>query len=368
MAEETTSTKGLEEHAIEQNHHSQGAETMSKGGEHDDKEGEEEEEVEPEVDEATVEQLQEMGFSRNRAVRAIYCTGCTSVEQLVEWIGEHQDDEDIDEPLRVKKAEAQKRNRSKEEIKAILDRKRRQAKERREKLDVQRDVEAEKERIRSGKELAAARRAEEEQRLRHIEEQRKMERQEQERAREKIRERLEEDRRARRRAMGLPDELTEEEKQREEELRKESEREAKREEERKARAGLVLRPAHVVQRARSLLADIRQKQEKPAADTCFSTLRKVCKNLWDDPDSEKFRTLRPNNSAIQERIVKPGGLPVLEFAGFKEAHSDGESKLFLDRDDVDMVRPLPFLRFRVELDRAFLALAAERSQHAHGRD
>ena len=39
-----------------------------------------------------VEELEAMGFGRNRAVRALYNTGATSVEMCVNWIVEHETD------------------------------------------------------------------------------------------------------------------------------------------------------------------------------------------------------------------------------------------------------------------------------------
>ena len=75
--------------------------------------------ITPEVDEATVKELEGMGFGRNRAIRALYTTGTTSVEQAVNWIVEHEADADIDEPLLIKKS-AVKKPLTKEEAKAGL--------------------------------------------------------------------------------------------------------------------------------------------------------------------------------------------------------------------------------------------------------
>ncbi len=48
-------------------------------------------------------ELEAMGFSRNRAVRALHGTGTDSVEQAVNWLVEHGDDADVDTPLLVPK-------------------------------------------------------------------------------------------------------------------------------------------------------------------------------------------------------------------------------------------------------------------------
>ena len=73
--------------------------------------------VAPEVDEATLTELEGMGFGRNRATRALHATGTTSVEQAVNWIVEHEADADLDEPLLVPKKDL-KRKLTKEEARA----------------------------------------------------------------------------------------------------------------------------------------------------------------------------------------------------------------------------------------------------------
>ena len=68
-----------------------------------------EEQVEPEVDEGLVIELEAMGFSRNKAVRALHATGTSSVEQAVNWIIEHENDADLDSPLLVPKSRSAKK-------------------------------------------------------------------------------------------------------------------------------------------------------------------------------------------------------------------------------------------------------------------
>ena len=50
-----------------------------------------------------VVQLQGMGFSYNRAVRALHATGTDNMEQAVNWIVEHTEDADVDMPLLLPK-------------------------------------------------------------------------------------------------------------------------------------------------------------------------------------------------------------------------------------------------------------------------
>lgn len=51
-------------------------------------------------------QLEEMGFSAHKAIRALHFTGTGSLEQAVNWLVvlQHGEDADIDQPLLVPKA------------------------------------------------------------------------------------------------------------------------------------------------------------------------------------------------------------------------------------------------------------------------
>ena len=192
-----------------------------------------EEKIEPEVDAKCLAELEGMGFNRNRAVRALYHTGTDNVEQAVNWIVEHENDADVDDPLLIAKTKIKKKL-TKEEarIKAEELRKSMAAKKEKEEREMERL--REQERIRSGKELLAAKRQEEELQLKRNLEARRIEKEEIARAKARVKEKLEEDRIARRLKLGLPAELTEEEKQRERE-REEKKAAAAAEEARKRR-------------------------------------------------------------------------------------------------------------------------------------
>ena len=69
-----------------------------------------------EVDETLLQQLLDMGFERNRAVRAIYNSGGDAADAAVAWLADHEGDADLDEVLMVPKATA-KRKLSPEEAK-----------------------------------------------------------------------------------------------------------------------------------------------------------------------------------------------------------------------------------------------------------
>eukprot|EP00284_Hemiselmis_tepida_P004954 CAMPEP_0174945216 /NCGR_PEP_ID=MMETSP1355-20121228/80988_1 /TAXON_ID=464990 /ORGANISM="Hemiselmis tepida, Strain CCMP443" /LENGTH=50 /DNA_ID=CAMNT_0016192573 /DNA_START=36 /DNA_END=185 /DNA_ORIENTATION=+ len=48
-----------------------------------------------------MEQLKDMGFPELRAERGLWLTGNSSLEAAVNWLAEHSEDADIDEPLMV---------------------------------------------------------------------------------------------------------------------------------------------------------------------------------------------------------------------------------------------------------------------------
>lgn len=57
----------------------------------------------PVVDEAMLKELEAMGFSVNKATRALHFSGSNTVEGAVNWLMEHEGDADLDEPLLVPK-------------------------------------------------------------------------------------------------------------------------------------------------------------------------------------------------------------------------------------------------------------------------
>lgn len=62
----------------------------------------EEEEEEPAIDENTVSQLMEMGFTRNRCLRAVIATDNNGAEVAMNWLFEHMDDPSLDNSIEKK--------------------------------------------------------------------------------------------------------------------------------------------------------------------------------------------------------------------------------------------------------------------------
>lgn len=279
-----------------------------------------EELVPVEVPQQMLQPLLDMGFPENRAKRAIHFSGASTEEGAINWLVEHEEDEDIDEPLMVPKAKAEdnKPKLSPEEARLKAEELVRKAKERREREERETERLRELERIRMGKELQAAKRKEEETALQRNAEARRREKEEDARYREALRLKLEEDRKERRRKLGLPEEPTEEE------LRKEAE---KKEREKKAaeeaaaqKAALAPRPVTVIDKLRGILVSM--KKDSPGGDAQFktacSTLLKYLGNIAANPQEPKFRSIKLSNAAFQQRVAAvPGSLDFLQLCGFK---------------------------------------------------
>jgi len=293
-------------------------------------EGKEGEMVEPEVDQALKQQLEDMGFLANKSIRALHATGTSSLEQAVNWLVEHGEDADIDTPLLIPKEEP-KVKLSPAEAKAAAEEILRKAKVKREKEERELERLREQERIRSGKELLAAKKLEEEQQFRRNVEERAREKREEARAREKIRAKLAEDKRERRRKLGLPEELTPEE------IAKEAAEAA--EKKRKAEAGklrLPVKPASAAEKMRAALVEMKKAagDDEARNSTAWLTLLKLIGNVAHAPQVEKFRRIKLTNAAIQSRLTSlPGSITFLELCGFQKDES-GEA-LVMPEDKVD---------------------------------
>jgi len=115
--------------------------------------------AEPDVPIPLLKSMVEMGFPRNRAIRALHFSGAEDIETAIAWLADNEDAEDIDEPLLV----PPKPKLTAEEQKMQIEEIRRKAKERREKEEKEAERVRERERIRTGKELLAALEKEKEQ-------------------------------------------------------------------------------------------------------------------------------------------------------------------------------------------------------------
>lgn len=298
--------------------------------------------VAPEVDEALVTELEGMGFGRNRAVRAVYHSGGAGIEAATNWVLEHETDADIDTPLLVTQASEdaaskltpeEKKKKAQDLIKSV--------KEKREKEERELAAHRERERIRAGKEIAAAKRKEDEGALAKMVEERKREKAEEAAARAKIAARLEEDRKERRRKLGLPEELTEEEKARDAQRQADkAAAAAKAEEENKKKIFGHVKPMSTLERMRPILVTMKKAHagEEERWRTCASTLTKYIANIASNMDEEKYRTIKTTNPAFQQRVAGlTGAIDFLHICGFQSTE-DGLLVMPRDKANLDILQ------------------------------
>jgi hypothetical protein len=200
---------------------------------------------------------------------------------------------------------------------ALTGRARRSVLAKREKEEKELERVREKERVRAGKELLAAKRVEEDQERRRNIEWRKREKEEEAKAREKIRLKLLEDKRERRRKLGLPEDPTPEELAAEE---AKAAAKAAEEAARKAAFAPAVRPVSAAEKLRAELVAMKRAHaaEEGRFTTAARTLLTYCGNIAGAPAEDKFRRIRLANDAFQQRVgAVTGGLRFLELLGFE---------------------------------------------------
>ncbi|KAI5606647.1 UBX domain-containing protein 1 [Silurus asotus] len=179
----------------------------------------------------TLESLLEMGFSRNRAEKAVAHTGNQGIERAMDWLMEHENDPDIDEPYVPPKenvlgsSEEQipaepaseldaelmdelgdgKRpmteEEKKEQIRRLEELMRVKQEERRER-ERQDEVEREKQRRKQGQELQQVRQKLQDDEMKQLAEQRRREKMEDRMAKQRVKEKIARDREERARKYG----------------------------------------------------------------------------------------------------------------------------------------------------------------------
>jgi hypothetical protein len=238
------------------------------------------------VDQGLVSQLIEMGFSKAVSEKALFLTQAKDLERPIEWISEHSNDPDFEEELQVVEGPA-KSNLTPEEAQRMA--RELQQKLHRDRIQKEKDLELQRERdrIKSSKELTEAKRKfEEQERKRVIDEQMRQKK----KAQDELREAQESLRR-----------------EKEERFGKKS-AEAEKPPEERIRGALNA--------IKTLYPDYRNPG---VARTAMSTLRAYTNNILSNPTEVKFRSIKQDNKAFQERVSKvTGGLNFLRAVGFSE--------------------------------------------------
>ncbi|XP_073141816.1 uncharacterized protein [Henckelia pumila] len=242
-------------------------------------------EMEMEMDLNLMTELEALGFSKAQATKAL-CSGNSSIEDAINWIIDHENDTTSSEmPM---------------------------------------------ERIRAGKELLESKRLAEEMDKKRFPAQRKLEKEEERRARERILQKLQQDKLERRGMFGLPSEGST------------SMNPATALLQNLSIGDTALLPfKHTSEREimRECLRHLklRNKEDNAKAIKAFHTLFIYVRNVVNNPDEEKFRKIRIKNAAFQDRVGKfEEGIKFLQLCGFEIV--EGGKFLCLARENVHMDR------------------------------
>lgn len=232
-------------------------------------------------------ELQTRGFSKIVSEKSLLLSGNKDLEGALNWISENKSKSDFEDPIQVE-IQPNKPTISPEEaaIKALeMQKKIRDEIAEKEKQNL---LEAEKLRLKSGKEMTETRRVLEEQRTKiemdeFIREKQKTEREKQEMLR-----------------------IIEEDKLR--------------------RFGKVVAPVEKQKSLKEKFDELFQKQYKvhrlgamDVLKTCLNTIRVYIENIFKNPNEEKFRKINSTNQNFCTRVKDvPGGSAMLNLAGFVE--------------------------------------------------
>ncbi|KAG2711980.1 hypothetical protein I3843_04G096200 [Carya illinoinensis] len=279
----------------------------------------------PKVNNKMLEELEDMGFPKARAIRALHYSGNSSIEASINWMIDHENDADIDQiPLIAVDIDVETpqpfhiTELMKMKAQELRDQARKMEEEEEKKLERHRDGE----RIRASKDLTEAKRTtEESERKRHLA-LRNAEKEEEKRARKKILQKLEQDKVERRFGVVLP-----------------SERPAALKPSMPFLQGkkdsLPVKSGTKAEHMRECLRSIKRSylDDDARVRRAFQTLLIYVGNVAKNPDEEKFRKIRLGNPLFQDRVGNlRGGVEFLELCGFERM---GGEFLYLPRDKVD---------------------------------
>lgn len=264
----------------------------------------------PIVNEMVLQQLMQMGFGRNRAIRALYFGG-PNVSSAVSWVCDHKDDANIDEKLLIRR----RKQLTREEFMQQAEENRRRTELHYKNAENTACKTPGMEIASSRKETQTAKQRERELARKKWLEEKKKERLEEQHARERVRMQLEEDKRRRRRKQGLPEELTDREKAALEEKRRQREAEEAAETE----AAKFVEPIGTLSELRNILVDMKRAlRNETVFKAACNALLKYLGNVARCPDDGRFRRIRLDNAVFQRSVATvPGGTHFLELCGFK---------------------------------------------------
>ncbi|KAG2780950.1 hypothetical protein JG687_00001651 [Phytophthora cactorum] len=286
----------------------------------------------PPVNEDLLTQLKEMGFNDLRSRKALLATDNQGLELAVNWLGDHQDDADIDEPIKfvdLSKTEPKReltpeeKAAKVEELKARIERKRAEREEQ-EKVDQRTN---ELKRRTEGQGMLEAREEIEAIQRKIAAEKMKKDKEDAKRERERLRKQLEMDKRERQarggRLGGPPIDI------------KPIDVSPKEEVEEKKKSP-VLTPKEQIVKNVGILKKYRVGND---GLTALKTLNVYVKNLIEKPEEDKFRTINLDNAAFRKRVASlVGGVAFLKSLGYAKDEADGNLKLSVENRDVELLQ------------------------------
>jgi len=243
------------------------------------------------VNQTYVTELQGMGFTKEVSEKALFLTQNSSLEAAMNWIEEHQGDSDFLEELRIVGGTEPVASKLTPEEAATKAREL-QERLRKKRADEEKALQQEQERtrLRMGKELNMARQQYEDAELKRAADARLREKRLQEKELADIKEQVRREKEARF-GKAFPSES-------------------------KPQAS----PHELMANALKTIKTMYPQHRAPdVARTAMATLRVYLNNLLTNPDEEKFRRIRKDNRAFQDRVAKvTAGLNFLKAVGFTE--------------------------------------------------
>ncbi|XP_041008786.1 UBX domain-containing protein 1-like isoform X2 [Juglans microcarpa x Juglans regia] len=246
----------------------------------------------PKVNNKMLEELEDMGFPKARAIRALHYSGNSSIEASVNWMIDHENDADIDQiPLIAVDIDVETPQPF--HITELMKMKAQELRDRAHKMKEEEEEKKlerhrERERIRASKDLNEAKRTTEESERKRYLALRKAEKEEEKRARKKILQKLEQDKVERGFRVGLPSERPEALKPSMPILQGK-------------KASLPVKSPTKVEHMRECLRSIKRSylDDDARVRRAFQTLLIYVGNVAKHPDEEKFRKIRLGNPLFQ---------------------------------------------------------------------
>jgi hypothetical protein len=290
-----------------------------------------------------------MGFSMLRAQKGLLFSEVGTVEGAVNWLMEHQDDDDIDEPipesaLIKKKLTPEEKEAKIAELKALMKTKR-DAREEAEKVD---HVEREKQRRFMGQEMKKTREQMDMEQRKRDAAARKREKLEQKRERERIRAELEKDKLERRANKGKLKSA----------LGVDGYNPSAIQYDQSAEGGDEEPPAQKAKKSHPEVQQIDEYIKKVSSyraggdgGKCLKILKAYVGNVADNPGEEKFKKINMDNKAFKTK-VKPfiGAKSLLLAIGFAPSESDPTHLALKEDADIQVIKDT-----KAKLEAAFVA-------------